>query len=149
MKIAKFFLVFFVLGVVGCSSFAANLTRDHKDAIRAIPGTETVIVGLPLNAERAPDKSLLKLKIVVYPGQKIVFAGPEKFDIFFKERKSLNKRINNLSSDGVVIIQVPRDLLDRPEYREELAKTESVKFNFGIRANGSEIDPQIIVIRRL
>lgn len=149
MKYAKFWLMFFLFTMFGCSH-ASNLTKEtYKGAVQAISGTETAIVGIPLDSSRAPEKSLTKLQIVVYPGQKIVLAGPDSFNIFFKNRKTPNKKVDNKSDNGVVIIDVPRDLLELPEFKEEFEKNKSVRFNFGIRANGKELDPEIIVIRRL
>lgn len=149
MKIVKYAAAFAFCGILANASFAVNIDAEYKGAVRAVPGTETVVVGLPLDAEKAPDRSLLKLKIVMYPGQKIVLAGPEEFQILFKNKKTPNRKVKNSSAKGVVIIQIPRDLLEKAEHKEELLKNGSVKFNFGVRANGKEIDPEIIVIRRL
>lgn len=150
MKYSKFSVILLLLSIIGCSH-ASNLTKEnYKGAVRAISGTDTAIVGIPLDSNRAPEKSLLNLKIVVHPGQKIVFAGPNDFSIFFKDRKAPKaKQLESKSVNGVVIIDVPRDLLERPEFKNELEANKSVKFNFGIKANGAELDPQIIVIRRL
>ena len=131
---------------------ACSTVKDHKDirndsVYKAVAGTKTVVVGLPLDGSGAPDKKIEKFEIIMAPGQKVVFAGPEKFSIFFKERKSPVDAVETGSKDGVVIIKIPRDILDNPKYQEELKNNGSLVFNYGVNVNGKIIDPRIIIVR--
>jgi len=141
---SKLFIVPLVFFVTACS-----IAKEHKvnDTFRPVSGTKTVVVGLPLDKNGAPDKKIADFKIIMNPGQKIVFAGPEKFSVFFKNRKSPTDLIKNNSRDGVVTIRIPRDLLDKPIYQDELKKNGFVEFNYGVDVEGKEIDPKIIIVR--
>jgi hypothetical protein len=140
LLVASFFLF------SGCS--VAKEKKSTQDVYRPVDGTKTAVVGLPLNKDGSPKESLVKLKIYVYPGGKVVFAGPDQFSIYFKNKKSPTGVLRESSKEGVVAVKVPENLFELPEFREEYKDKKSVTFDFGIVAGGKDIDPQIVVIRQ-
>ena len=141
-KINNFISALTVFFLVSCDRTDFN-TKDGA----ALPGTETAIVGLYIDKNGYPQASVDKVK--VFPGQKIIFAGPEKFDIVFKDEKSPTGRLETTSENGIVIIEIPQNIFER-EQRETKSADEKKElvYNYGIRANGKFTDPQIVVDRR-
>lgn len=111
----------------------------------ALEGTKTAIVGIALDKTGTPKETVKE--IILFPGQRVVFAGPDEFSIIFKNKKTPNKRIENRSVNGVVIINVSDEILDQPEFAEEFRKNNFLKFDYAIRANGKELDPPMIIKR--
>jgi hypothetical protein len=144
MKMPKFLIVATaVFWFSGCTVAQEKMNNNYYPVV----GTKTAVVGLPLNRNGTPVESLSKLKVMVYPGGKVVFAGPEKFLIYFKNKKSPDGVLREASTNGVVVISIPNDIFERPEFSDEFKKNNSVTFNFGIVAGKGDIDPQIVVIR--
>ena len=150
MKFMKIFLAvgcFFVIG--GC--VAANVDQggvgDNKrlPVSYALSGTSTAVVGIAVDKNGIPKETVRE--IVLLPGQKVLFAGPDQFQIAFKDRKSPNKKIKYESRNGVIVIDIPKEILDRGEYVEEFKKYNYVKFNYSIFVNGKELDPPLIIRR--
>lgn len=132
--------IFFQLS--GCA-IAENKPTKLVSAY-AVPGTNTAVVGIGLDRKGVPLETVKE--VVLKPGQKVVFAGPDKFDIVFKNRKTPTQLLKYESSgDGVVSIVIPRDILKRPEFLEEYKKNKFLTFNYAIRSNGKELDPPLIV----
>lgn len=145
MKFIKLGLfILFLTVIVGCAT--KTCPPESLRTGFALQGTETVVVGISLGKNGIPQESYKD--VVVYPGQKVLYAGPDEFAIIFKNKKTPNGRVENKSSRGVVVIQIPEDILDRPEFIEEFRKNQQLVFNYGIRANGKELDPPMIVKRR-
>ena len=111
----------------------------------ALPGTNTVVVGISLDKTGMPQESYKD--IVAYPGQKVLYAGPDEFAIVFKNRKTPNGKIENISTRGVVTIQIPKDIFERKEFAEEARQFDYLTFDYGIRSNGKELDPPLIIKR--
>lgn len=111
----------------------------------AIEGTNTAIVGIAIDKTGMPKETVREL--VLSPGQRVVFAGPDEFVIVFKHKKTPNRKIENKSVNGVVIINVPNEILEQPEFAEEFRKNNALIFAYGIRANGKELDPPMIIKR--
>jgi hypothetical protein len=44
-----------------------------------------------------------------------------------------------------LVIQIPEDIFERKEFAEEFRKNKQLVFDYGIRANGKELDPPLIV----
>lgn len=132
-----------IIFFVGCS---VNNGGSSKKVFYALKGTDTVVVSVSLDDSGVPKDNVEKL--VLHPGQKVIYAGPEKFDVFFKNRKSPSKTINYKSENGVVIIEIPSNILDSPEFSGEYRKNKFIRFDYGIRVNGKELDPPMIVTRR-
>jgi hypothetical protein len=128
---------------VGCS--AVDSSEKSQRVTYALPGTSTAVIGIPVNKDGIPQA--LYEEIILHPGQKVLFAGPDDFVIVFKEKKSINRKYEIRSSRGVVVIDVPKDILERPEFVDEFRKTKEIRFNYGIRVNGKELDPTIVIKR--
>lgn len=111
----------------------------------ALPGTSTAVVGIALDKTGLPQETVKE--IVLKPGQKVIFAGPDRFLIAFKNRKAPNKKLRYESGEGVVTVTIPRDILDRPEYAEEYKKNKFLRFDYAINVNGKELDPPLIIKR--
>jgi hypothetical protein len=148
-----FFLCTFFLFLSACT---CNNTKLKN--ISVLSGTDTAVVGISLDAKGYPQHTVGRID--VKPGQKILFAGPEKFSIFFKNgtspyndsdfrslpglnRESLQKRRVELTSvNNIVVVAIPKDLFDRPENRGK----PYIDYYYGINVNGLEIDPPFRVI---
>lgn len=128
----------------GCAS-AVSPERSTKSlpVSYAVPGTSTAVVGIGLNKEGMPLETVKA--VVLKPGQKVVFAGPEQFSIVFKNRKFPAKVSAYKSEKGVIQIVIPKNILEQPEFREEYAKNKQVEFNYAIRVNGKELDPPLVI----
>lgn len=137
-----FVSVFFVF-LSGCAS--VDCEPDKTRTGYALNGTSTVVVSISLDDKGVPKENFKD--IVVYPGQKVLFAGPDEFKIVFKNKKTPNGQINNKSSRGVVIIKIPEGILEQREYIDEFRKNNQLVFDYAIWVNGIELDPPMIVRR--
>lgn len=129
---------------VGCTGNEGEVNKDT--VVYPLPGTNTAVVGIGLDKDGVPY--LMAKEIILAPGQKVLFAGPDEFVVVFKNKKSPNRKIDNPSEAGVVVIDVPSGILEQREFAEEFLKNKEVKFSYGVRVNGKELDPDIIVRRR-
>jgi hypothetical protein len=111
----------------------------------ALPGTNTVVVGISIDKNGMPQESYKD--VVAYPGQTVLYAGPDQFSIVFKNKKTPNGKIENKSARGVVMIKIPEDIFEKREFAEEAKKFDYLTFDYGIRTNGKELDPPLIVRR--
>jgi hypothetical protein len=141
MGFIKFLSLSLFFGVLaGCT----NLDCKSVDG-EVLSGTDTAVVGLYFDGSLYPQASVEK--VTVRPGQKIIFVGPDKFDIFFKDQRSPTGRLENPSGNGIVIIPIPKDIFERDQ-RE--SKSRDIKkellYRYGIRANGRVTDPTIRVV---
>ncbi len=152
-KIKYSFVFTFFLFLSACSCNSVKVKN-----ISALSGTDTAVVGISLDSKGYPQHTVGRIE--VKPGQKILFAGPEKFSIFFKNgispyndsdfrslsglnRESLQKqRVEFASINNIVVIPIPKDLFDRPENRGK----PYIDYYYGINVNGLEIDPPVRVI---
>lgn len=143
MRYVNFFMAIVILSILGGCK-----TLDCKpDKGVALEGTETAIVGLYIDKNGYPQANVKSVK--VYPGQKIIFAGPDKFDIFFKDQKTPTGRFEIPSSNGVVTIEIPNDVFEREQRESKSTDTKKeLIYRYGIRANGKVTDPEIVVARR-
>lgn len=146
MKLIRSILIPLCLAALGGCAASHKLT--DKSIVYALPGTNTAVVGIALDKSGMPYE--LTGAIHVYPGQKVVYTGPGDFMIIFKERKTPNGIVENKSSKGVVVIEIPANLADPekyPQFAEEFKKNGYVTFNYGIRAGDKEIDPPLKVYK--
>ena len=133
-----------VLAVLsGCASIDCGPEKLRTGY--ALSGTNTVVVGIGIDKNGIPKETYKD--VVAYPGQKVLYAGPDEFSIIFKNRKTPNRKVENKSSNGVVVIEIPKDILERKEFIEEFRKNNQLVFNYGIKANGKELDPPLIIRR--
>lgn len=115
----------------------------------SLPGTDTALIGLFIDGNGYPQSSSKSVR--VYPGQKIIFAGPNQFDIFFKEQKSPINQIEIKSINGIVAIEIPIDIFERDQRTSKATGASDKReliYSYGIRANGKVTDPEIIVAKR-
>lgn len=133
-----------ILMVAGCSAVSSEIKNHHT--VYPMPGTNTAVVGIGLDRHGVPF--LAAKEIIVEPGQKVLFAGPDEFTVVFKNKKSPNRKIDNSSIGGVVRIDVPSEIFEQREFAEEFRKNGEVKFSYGVVVNGKELDPDLIVRRR-
>lgn len=144
MHCIKFFLIGTLFSFVGCASVDCEPNKLRTGY--ALPGTNTVVVGVGIDKNGIPKETFKD--VVVYPGQKVLYAGPDEFSIIFKNRKTPNRKIVNTSVNGVVLIKIPEDILERKEFVEEFRKNNELVFDYGIKSNGKELDPPMIIRRR-
>jgi len=144
----RYFRLFFSIPVLFALAGCDFLDKKQPPN-QALEGTETAIVGLYIDKDGYPQATTQKVN--VYPGQKIIFAGPENFDIFFKDEKSPIQQPEVRSSNGIVIIEIPKDIFDRADREAKAGNKDELKeliYRYGIRANGKVTDPEIGVNRR-
>lgn len=145
MKFIKMFVA--LIGVTSFMGCAAIDCKSGKESTAyALPGTNTAVIGVSVDTTGLPQ--VKHKEIIIYPGQKVLYAGPDEFAVFFKDKKTPNRKIENLSSKGVVIVQIPKDILEQKEFAEEFRKTGEIKFSYGVRVGNKELDPMIIVKRK-
>ena len=85
------FLKYAVLAAALLSSSVFASEYCNKKECRALPGTNTIVISISIDENGYPQPSLMD-EMTLHPGQKIVFAGPDEFTIFFKEGKSPFKK---------------------------------------------------------
>ena len=143
MHFIKLIMASTVVSLVGCASIDCDPNKLKTGY--ALPGTKTVVVGIGLDKDGIPKETFKD--VVAYPGQKVLYAGPDEFSIVFKNKKTPNRKVENASVNGVVVIKIPEDILERKEFVEEFRKNNQLVFDYGIKANGKELDPPLIIKR--
>ena len=143
MRYVNFLISTIILfSMVSCASLDCKPTTT-----KALPGTETAVVGIYIDKNGYPQANIDTVR--AYPGQKIVFVGPNKFDIFFKDQKSPTDRLETSSDNGIVTIEIPRDVFERDQRQSKITDVKKeLLYRYGIRANGKITDPNIIIDRR-
>lgn len=109
----------------------------------ALPGTSTAVVGIGVDSKGVPLETVKE--VVLKPGQKVVFAGPDRFEIKFKRDRAPTKQVFFESKSGVIAIVVPKNILENPEYAKEFREKKYVRFDYSIFVNGKELDPPLII----
>lgn len=111
----------------------------------ALQGTTTALVGIAIDKNGVPLETVKE--VVLRPGEKALFAGPDRFQVVFKNQKAPNEKMKYESQNGVIVVTIPKDILSRKEFVEEFRKNESVQFNYSILVNGKELDPPMVIKR--
>ena len=152
MAVRKFFAVILcVFSLSACVSAQNNIDRAREVAqpsrglpsAFALPGTTTAVVGIGVDKKGIPLETVKE--IVLKPGQKVVFAGPDRFQIKFKKDKTPAGIVKFESESGVITVVVPKDIFEKPEFARELKEKQYVRFDYSIYVNGRELDPPLIV----
>lgn len=133
------FLMIFSFSVISAEPCA-------KKKCKPVSGTNTVVITISLDDQGNPLPNVIEL-LEVRPGQRIVFTGPEEFVIFFKDQKSPFKKSEFRSKDGVVSIKIPEKIFEDKRFFEEGYRESGIGFNYGVRVNGREFDPPLIIRR--
>jgi hypothetical protein len=133
----------FTLGLNSCD---LSNNKPNESTGYALPGTETLVVGISVDKDGIPKETYKNIKL--HPGQKVVFAGPDEFSIIFKDKKTPNRQIENKSSNGTVVIRIPDKIFEQPEFVAEFRKEKSLTFDYAISVNGKELDPPMIIVER-
>lgn len=141
LKLCFFISLLFVVN--GCSAIDVG-SRSKLPTSYALEGTSTAVVGIAVDKKTGIPKETVK-EIILIPGQKVVFAGPDQFLINFKNRKSPNEVLRYKSDGGVITITIPKDILENSKFVEEYRKNQYLKFDYSIIVNGKELDPPIII----
>lgn len=141
MSFYKCGLIVFMGLMVGCSS--VKCPKPNKVG-EVLPGTNTAVVGVYLGKDGVPRETVKE--VVVNPGHKVIYAGPDEFSIVFKNRKTPNRIVDNKSRGGVVVIEIPEDIFRQDKFIEEFRKNNSLTFDYGIRVGDKELDPPLRVV---
>lgn len=134
-------IVFFAF-LGGCSEGKKTETLTSNYALQ---GTSTAVVGIAVDKTGLPVETVKE--VVLVPGQKVIFAGPDKFIITFKDKKAPNRKISYESENGIVTVTIPKNILEKPQFIDEFRKNNFLKFNYAINVNGRELDPPMIIRR--
>ena len=141
-----------VFFMAGCVSASADRESERQSVISkklpvsyALPGTTTAVVGIGIDKKGIPLETVRE--IVLLPGQKVVFAGPDRFQVSFKNKKAPTQQLRYESQNGTITVVVPKDILDQPAFAREFKEKEYVRFDYSIIVNGKELDPPLIVKR--
>lgn len=129
-----------VISLVGCSS------SDTKEinAAEVLPGTATAVVGLYLDKNGYPQPTVET--VVVAPGQRIVFTGPDQFEILFKDSKSPVDSLVLSTTTGVLTLYIPIDVFMQEEKDDPSSRgKDEISYKYGIRVDGKVTDPEIKV----
>lgn len=142
-----FFSILIFFSAVGCTAQNSDLQKPpatkRLPVSYALPGTTTAVVGIAVGKDGIPQETVRE--IVLLPGQKVLFAGPDRFQIVFKQKKSPNNIIRQDSKDGTIVVKIPKDILRRGEFVEEFKRNKFVRFDYSIIVNGKELDPPLII----
>lgn len=130
-------------GVAGKNIQAETATRKNLPTSYALKGTRTAVVGIAINKDGLPQETIKE--IVLLPGERVVFAGPDRFEVVFKNKKAPNRKIKYESQDGVIIVTIPKDIFKKGDFVEEFRKNKYLKFDYSILINGKELDPPMII----
>lgn len=134
----------FLMIFISIATFATEPCTKKK--CKVISGTNTIVITISVDEEGNPLPSLTEL-LALKPGQRIVFAGPEEFTIFFKDQKTPFKESEFKSKEGVVTLKIPEKIFEDKRFFDEVYGDSGISFNYGVRVNGREFDPPFIVRR--
>lgn len=143
MNYLKWF-AFFVI-VSSSSAFGAQAVNSKLNPAYALQGTSTAVVGIALDKKGFPIETVSK--VILKPGQKVIFAGPDRFQIVFKNKKSPSRAIKYSSKNGVITVTIPVDIFEQRQFMEEARKNDTIRFDYSILVNGQELDPPMIIQR--
>jgi len=142
-----YFKIFFTVVILFISAGCASL--DCKPITgKALPGTDTVVVGIYIDKKGYPQANIDTVRVL--PGQKIIFVGPDKFEIFFKDQISPIDTQEVRTSNNVITVAIPKDIFEREQRKQRATTTNEIKelnYRYGIRANGKITDPNIVITR--
>lgn len=143
MKIVR--ILFVVIAFLSVTACAAVSNGEIKLPISsALSGTNTAVVGIALDKNGFPLETVKEISL--QPGQRVVLAGPDKFEVYFKGKKT-PARQRYESNNGVIFIDIPKDILRRKEFMDEYKKNGYLRFDYAIVVNGKELDPPMIIGR--
>jgi len=127
---------------------ASCKTLDCKPKSGSVlQGTNTATVGLYIDKNGYPQADVQD--VTVAPGQRIVFVGPNQFEILFKDQRSPIENLEVRTSNGILTIDIPKDVFDKEDRKnpENKGKNEII-YRYGIRVNGKTTDPSIHISPR-
>ena len=131
-----------VFSLAGC----ASMDCEKSKVATVLPGTPNAMVGLYIDKNGYPQPTVET--VVVAPGQNIVFVGPERFEIFLKDKRSPlpNNQLSISTRTGSLTLHVPKDVFEQEDKDDPSnAGKDEIVYKYGIRANGKETDPEIKV----
>ncbi len=134
-----------LLILVATFSLGACASMDCKQPPAEVPsGSDKATVAIYLDKNGYPKASAEK--VIVAPGQKIVFVGPDQFDIIFKDKKSPIEKPEIRTSNGVLVLEISKNIFDIEDRKNpENKKNNEMVYRYGIRVNGKVTDPEIII----
>lgn len=135
-----------IFSIIIMSAGAFAVEPCSKKKCKPISGTNTVLITISIDEQGNPLPSVTDL-LALKPGQRIVFTGPEEFSIFFKDQKTPFKESEFKSKDGVVTFKIPKKIFEDKRFYEEAYRESGISFNYGVRVNGREFDPPMIIQR--
>lgn len=135
--------------IISLLAITMLMASGCMSAGRVLTGTDTAVVGIYIDKNGFPQPSVDP--VIVVPGQRIVFAGPADFEIQFKDQRSPIDALNVKSDDGIVRIDIPRDVLEKSARQNAATGADQRKpeeYRYGISANGKVTDPTVRIYPR-
>lgn len=126
-------------------SLGACASMDCKRPTREVPpGSDKATVAIYLDKNGFPKADAEK--VIVAPGQKIVFVGPDQFDIIFKDNRSPIDKPEVRTSNGILVLEISKNIFEKEDRKNpENKKNNEMIYRYGIRVNGKVTDPEIVV----
>ncbi|ACE85147.1 hypothetical protein [Cellvibrio japonicus] len=144
MIIRQFLSIILLVFLTGCAVMKIDVDKELQ-TVTALEGTDTVVLGVSVDKKGAPRDGVKEL--ILLPGQKVVYAGPKDFTVFFKDKKTPVTQVEIRSEGGLVIVDIPKDIFERKDLLEEGRKNGFLRFDYGIRVGDRELDPPMIIKR--
>lgn len=126
--------------LAGC----ASVDCEKNGTAKVLPGTPNAMVGFYIDKNGYPQPTAEIVEVA--PGQNIVFVGPERFEIFLKDKRSPlpDNELSLSTTTGSLTLHIPKDVFAQEERDDPSnAGKEEIIYKYGIRANGKETDPEI------
>ena len=100
---------FFIASIFFALSSCSRLDCKPDKGL-VIPGTDTAVVELRLDKNGYPQPNVEQ--VTVAPGQKIIFVGPNQFEILFKDNRSPIEQPEVRSANGIVTVEIPKNIFE-------------------------------------
>lgn len=131
--------------IIGIAFLMSGCTHYVRTSDTAYPGTGTVFIGV--SVDKNDGIKTTTHKEILRPGQKAIFSSEYEFTLVFEDNKSPVEGSTHESKNGIVIIKVPKDILEDKRFIEEFRENDQLEFHYTINAGELSLDPPFFVTR--
>lgn len=138
IKLMKLSGLFAMLIITACAYGGAYVNQQKPVGV-ALPGTDTVTVGISLGHDGVPKVSVDP--VIIKAGQRLVFIGPVRYMIEFPDGSPFKE--TRFSTDNAVIN------LELPEARKRSRGDGDLnikQFKYNITVEDKVLDPYVVLI---